>query len=141
MAGEERNAVAPWPVARRSRQSGDSCHYSAWDQYQSKEELKAVSPDKKMEAKAARDTRAAQKGGRPSSCSQWRRNKQLATKLKAPLCSQEHAKAGRVAYSGKTITYASNCLSRWLLGLRRWQELKRGNCSRFDLKMTGEARL
>jgi hypothetical protein len=78
------------------------------DRYQSTAELKAISPDENMEAKAARDGRAARKGGRPSSCSRWWRNKQLATKLKAPLCSQEHAKAGKVAYGGKEMTYALN---------------------------------
>jgi hypothetical protein len=101
-------AAAPWPAARRSSQSSTPVHYLTRDQYQSMVKLKAISPDKEMEAKTARDNRAAQKGGRPISCSQWRHKKQLANKLRAPSSSQDHAKAGKVAYGGRGMTYASN---------------------------------
>jgi hypothetical protein len=44
------HTAAPWPAARRSSQSSASDHYTTRNRYQSTAELKAISPDKKMEA-------------------------------------------------------------------------------------------
>jgi hypothetical protein len=66
--------------------------------------------------KTARTNRAAQRGGRPTSCSWWWCKKQLIAKLRAPSNSKDHAKADRAAYGGGGRLYVTNWSSPRLLG-------------------------